>query len=96
EPGQVAVAARNIAFDTDRLSAPASQPFTIAFDNQDAGVPHNVSIYPGTDGSPALFEGDIITGPGELTYEVSAQPAGTYSFVCDVHPVQMVGTLVIE
>lgn len=96
EPGQVAVAARNSAFDTDRLTAPASRPFTIAFDNQDAGVPHNVSIYPEAGGPPALFEGEIITGPAELAYEVPAQPAGTYSFVCDVHPVQMVGTLVIE
>ncbi|MBA3553107.1 MAG: DUF2269 family protein [Actinobacteria bacterium] len=98
EPGQVAVAARNIAFDTDRLSAPASQPFTIAFDNQDAGVPHNVSIYPQPGGAQAfqVFVGEIITGPDELTYEVPAQPPGTYSFVCDVHPVQMVGTLVIE
>ena len=36
---------QNIAFDTDRRStAPAGQAFTIAFDNQDAGIPHNIEI----------------------------------------------------
>jgi plastocyanin len=87
----VTVAASNLAFDTDTLRAPSGRPFTIRFDNEEA-VPHNVSIYADPDGSEALFTGEIITGPGSITYEVGALEAGTYQFVCDVHPAQMTGT----
>ena len=46
--------------------------FTIAFDNQDASVPHNVAIYPEGDGAKAVFTGDIITGVADMTYQVPA------------------------
>ncbi len=39
-----------------------------------------------------MFKGDIITGPAQALYQVPALPAGTYQFVCTVHPI-MVGTL---
>ena len=66
-------------------------PFTIHFHNKDAGTPHNVEIKdaPGrrrcsrATSSPA----SIVT-----TYSVPALAAGTYPFVCDVHP-NMTGTL---
>ena len=38
------VVAKNIAFDQTTLTAPADRPFTIHFDNQDAGTPHDVDI----------------------------------------------------
>jgi cytochrome c oxidase subunit 2 len=94
------VSAKNTAFDTKCLAAPANQPFTIAFDNQDVGVPHNVEIY--TDQSATKRLGgatgatDTITGPATTTYQVSALPAGTYFFRCDVHPTAMFGTFVVK
>src|SRR5687768_7245164 len=39
------IAAKDLAFDSNCLAAPANQPFTIALDNQEA-VLHNVAIYP--------------------------------------------------
>jgi plastocyanin len=92
------LAAAGIAFDTDCLAAPADTAFTIAFDNQDAGTPHNVHIFsadPAQDpNAESLFTGDLVTGPETVTYQVSALPAGTYYFHCDVHPTQMFGTFV--
>jgi plastocyanin len=87
----VTVAASNLAFDADTLRAPAGRAFTILFENEEA-VPHNVSIYAEPDGNETLFKGEIITGPGSITYEVGALEDGTYVFVCDVHPAQMTGT----
>jgi len=80
----------NIAFDTDHLSAPAGKAFVLEFDNNDPGVPHNVEIKDASGAS--VFKGQIITGPAKVSYQVPALPAGSYTFVCDVHPT-MTGTL---
>lgn len=86
----VDIAALNIAFDKAELSAPADEPFQIVFANNDAGVPHNVEIkdVAGT----SLFKGEIFSGVETRTYDVPALAAGSYPFVCTVHP-NMAGTL---
>ncbi len=87
------LAAQNIAYSTDALQVPADQPFVIHFKNDDKGVPHNVAI---KDGSGAtVYTGEIITGVSETSYSVSALAAGTYQFVCTVHP-NMTGTLTVQ
>jgi plastocyanin len=91
----LAVAAQNIAFDVAELTAPADTPFQIAFANNDAGIPHNVAIHRGSATGEVVFQGDIITGVASTTYDVPALPAGTYAFVCTVHP-NMVGTLTVK
>lgn len=89
------LSAQNIAYDTASLDAPANQPFQIQFTNNDAGVPHNVSIHVGTASGQEVFKGDIFSGVATKTYDVPALPAGTYTFVCSVHP-NMTGTLTIK
>ena len=91
---ELSVAASGIAFDTDCLAAPAGEPFTIQFENQDAGIPHNVAIYTGPPPSEAVFAGEIFPGPDSRTYEVDALDAGQLYFQCDVHP-NMNGTFVV-
>ena len=88
--------AHNMLFDTACLAAPAGKPFTIAFDNQDPAIPHNVSIYTDDSATTALFNGDVVTGPKKVTYDVPALDAGTYFFRCDVHPTTMTGTFVVK
>ena len=88
----LSISAKDKKFDKSCLAAPADQDFTIAFDNQDATVRHNVAIY---DGNKELFKGEIIVGPNKTTYAVPAQPAGTYQFRCDPHDETMVGTFVV-
>lgn len=95
EPGTtVQIAALNIAFDKNELSVPAGAPFQIQFDNQEA-APHNVAIHEGSATGPNLFRGEIITGPRQITYDVPALNAGSYTFICTVHP-NMVGTLTAQ
>jgi plastocyanin len=77
----VQISAFNIAFEQSEVSAPAGTPFTIHFNNKDAS---------GTQ----VFKGDVVTGPAETDYSVPALPAGTYQFVCTIHP-NMVGTLTV-
>jgi len=83
-------AALNIAFVNKDLAAPADAPFQIEFDNQDAGIPHNIEIK-GPDGA-SVFKGEIFNGSAIKVYDVPALAAGDYTFICTVHP-NMVGTL---
>jgi plastocyanin len=73
-------------FDKDCLAAPASQAFTIDFNNLDRGIPHNVAIYEDDTAGKMLFKGELIDGPGKTTYSVPALPDGTFFFRCDPHP----------
>ncbi|MEO7117676.1 MAG: hypothetical protein ABIZ34_01755, partial [Candidatus Limnocylindrales bacterium] len=56
-----------LAFSVDRIVVPAGQPLTMTFDNQQAGVPHNVHIVQG--GQP-VFEGADVTGVAQIVYDV--------------------------
>jgi plastocyanin len=94
--GQVELCASSEqSFSTDELTAPAGEPFELAFANRDEGVPHNVAIYTDDSASESLFVGDTITGPDDITYDVPALDAGSYYYRCDIHPV-MDGTLEVS
>jgi plastocyanin len=84
--------AQNFAFVETTLTAPADRPFTVAFDNLDV-APHNLEIRDA--GGTVLFRGDIVVGPIVTVYAVPALPAGTYPFICTVHPA-MTGTLTVK
>jgi plastocyanin len=93
--GAIEVSADNMAFDTDVITAPAGEPITIVFTNNE-GQPHNIAIYTDSTRGEELFRGDIITGPDEqITYEIPAMEAGEYFFDCSVHP-EMNGTFRVE
>lgn len=87
------LAANSLAFDKSALEAPADTAFEISFDNQEA-QPHNVAILSAEGSSEVLFRGALITGPEQTTYRVDAIAAGSYPFLCDVHP-NMAGTITV-
>jgi cytochrome c oxidase subunit 2 len=91
----LSLVARNSRFDKAELEAAAGQPLTIELENQDAGVPHNVSLYRDKDFRGVLFRGELFPGPATKTYRVGPLQKGTYYFRCDVHP-DMKGTLSIR
>jgi plastocyanin len=91
----VTVVAAGLAFDTSTIELPAETPSSIAFDNQDAGVQHNISIYQDDTSSEILFGGEVITGPASIEYAIDPLSAGEYFFRCDVHPTTMTGSVVV-
>jgi len=82
----------NISFDSTELSAPAGQEVTITFENRDSGVPHNLRV----NGPSGPIATEIAGGPITQTLTFTIDEPGTYTFLCEVHPTQMVGELVIE
>jgi mono/diheme cytochrome c family protein/plastocyanin len=88
--------AASIAYDVKELTGPAGKAFGIDFKQEDAGVGgHNVEIR--DSGGQTLFKGQVLTDPGETTYSIPALTAGTYTYICSIHPIpQMTGTLTVK
>lgn len=84
-----------LKFDKTKLEAPANKPLAITYDNQDKGIPHNLAVYE-AGGNLVGERTAIEQGPVVQVLALPAQPAGTYTFKCDVHPTTMVGTLEIK
>ena len=86
-------------FDQKQLSAPADTAFTIAFNNQDPGVQHNVVIASDdpqkTPDAETFFTGEVVTGPMQVDYPVEPLAEGEYFFYCEIHPTTMFGTLTV-
>jgi plastocyanin len=94
-PVALTLAARDIAFDTSTLSAPAGSTVTMTFVNNDAGIPHNFALYTDATASTTIFRGAIVTGVATTTYTFTAPSmAGTYFFRCDPHPTTMTGSFI--
>ncbi|MGH2753512.1 MAG: cupredoxin domain-containing protein [Actinomycetota bacterium] len=87
--GGTVVVAENTAFDVTEIEIKAQAENTITLDNRDP-LDHNISIYPdqqaGLGFENAIFEGDIVAGPGTIDYTFEGPEKGEYHFQCDVHP----------
>ena len=94
---QIELTAQNIKFDKSTITVSAGNPVTINFDNKDAGVLHNFSVYTDATAKTAIFKGDLTTGPATTTYTFDAPTTpGTYYFHCDVHPDTMNGQFIVQ
>jgi plastocyanin len=86
-----------MAFNTQTMRVPAGASVSIGFENRDAGIPHNFSLYTDASATTPIFKGEAINGPGTIVYKFTAptQP-GTYFFRCDVHPTTMTGSFIVK
>ena len=89
------ITAQGIKYLETALTAKADSPFHIDFKNQDPSTPHNVAIHKDSPTGTEVFKGTVFPGVAEKTYDVPALPAGSYAFVCTVHP-NMTGTLTVQ
>ena len=85
--------AQGLKFDQSTLTAPAAG-FTIAFDNKDNQIAHDVDIL--DPSGKKVFDSQAFPGPAKKDLPVPALPAGTYKFECSIHPTQMFGTLTVQ
>jgi mono/diheme cytochrome c family protein/plastocyanin len=90
---KVSIVASGIAWQTTDLTATAGAPFDLSFDNEDAATPHNFTLKDST--GAVVFKTDTFPGVATRDFPVQALTAGTYPFVCTVHPT-MTGTLTVQ
>ena len=91
------VTAVNIAFDKLELDVPADAPFVINFKNDDtATTPHDIDIRQ-SDGTTVVKDQKEIPGGQATQYTYDPLPAGSYTFICSIHPIPaMTGTLTVQ
>ncbi|MFN8620235.1 MAG: cupredoxin domain-containing protein [Chloroflexota bacterium] len=82
-------------FDQRGIYVPAETDFTITFNNNNPGVPHNIEIFTDISTTDQYFLGDTITGVSTIEYKVPALEAGQYRFICSIHP-NMQGTVFVQ
>jgi len=93
----VHITAKDALFTETAITVPAGVPIVIDFDNQDVGVQHNVEVFDGPDSkAPVLMDGEVITGSLKTMYEVAPLEAGSYYFMCKIHPTTMTGTITAD
>jgi plastocyanin len=87
----VSITAKDLKFAESQVSVKADKAFSIDFDNQDS-APHNVKISAASGAE--VFKGEIVSST-KVVYAVPALAAGTYAFICEVHP-DMKGTITAQ
>jgi mono/diheme cytochrome c family protein/plastocyanin len=90
---KLTLVASGIKWTTTELTATAGQPFVIALDNQDAAVPHNIEIKDAA--GKVVYLSDTFSGVETREFQIPALAAGTYPFICTIHP-SMTGTLTVK
>jgi plastocyanin/mono/diheme cytochrome c family protein len=98
---KVTVAAKDGAatagFDPNTLEAKADTAFTFVFENDDTtSGPHNAVIHDPSNAVVPMGDTAFFTGPATKSYAVPALKAGSYTFVCQVHPTTMTGKLEVK
>ena len=88
-PVSATITASGLAFTTRQINARAGASVTVTLSNQDAFVPHDVSIS-GVASIPSCV-GPCTSGPISFT----APGPGSYNFFCTIHP-DMTGRLVVS
>ncbi len=85
------------AFDRSELTIPADTEVTITADNTD-GL-HSFAVFAGEEYVPGLVEPlartEVCFSPCTVTLSLNLTP-GEYVFRCQVHPEEMVGTLIAQ
>jgi plastocyanin len=91
------IVAKDIAFDVRAIAVPADTPFTITLDNQDPpGVVHDADVRQ-SDKTTVVQDQAIVNGGASVTYSYDGLPAGSYVFICSIHPVpNMTGTITVR
>jgi plastocyanin len=87
-----AITAQGVQFTTQQVEV-TGPDFTIAFDNRDPAIPHDVDIRDA--GGTKVFDGEVFPGPEVRVYEVTGIQPDSYEFFCSVHP-NMTGTITVQ
>jgi mono/diheme cytochrome c family protein/plastocyanin len=89
--------AATAGFDPKTAEVKANTAFTLIFDNQDTtSGPHNLVLNDSSGKAIPIGDTTFFNGPKKVSYAVPALAAGSYPFLCQVHPSTMTGTLTVK
>ena len=93
------VIATDNRFNVRRMGVPAGQPFTVRVQNNGQALHNwNVQGVQGAGGQPIIVgtPPTFLAGGQSASGTFTITAPGNYNFICDVHPVEMRGTLVVQ
>ncbi len=95
----VELTARAVRWSISLIDAPAGEVWHVTIDDQDpdrqVGLQHNFTVASGPSFPERIFQSPNF-GFGIHSFDIPALPAGSYLFICTVHPEIMTGTLTIR
>jgi plastocyanin len=92
----VRLVAAQVRWDPTTLIAPAGKVWHVKIDNKDAPPAyHNFTVASGKTFAERIFQSPNFAA-GTFTFDIPALPAGSYLFICTIHPETMTGTLTIK
>lgn len=92
--GGLSITAKNVAFDTSKLTVPASGG-KLAFVNDDSTT-HNFAIFKDKSAKDQLFKSPDVGSNQTVDLTLPKLDKGTYYFECQYHPTSMNGTLTVK
>jgi hypothetical protein len=83
-------------WDKTTLAAPAGSIWHITVVSQEPIGHHNFVVASGKTFEERIYTGKNLLPKATVTYDIPALPAGSYLFICTVHPETMTGTLTLQ
>ncbi len=106
-PFEGTINARSSRFRHRAFSLPPNTEVTLAMDNLDAGIQHNIAFYNTKISDKTKLTGcsagcvgnevrtATVLGPVTQTFTFTTPAPGTYEYNCEIHPATMRGTMTI-
>ena len=91
----VQVVAAHTRWTPPDLTAPAGKVWHVKIDDQDPDQHHNFTVASGRTFEEWIYQVTNFV-KGRYTFDIPALPAGTYLFICTLHPESMTGKLTLE
>jgi plastocyanin len=91
----ITLIAAHAAWNVSEFSVPADKVWHLVLDNEDHNIPHNFVIAHRPELQATIF-GPKFDGIATMTFDIPGLPAGTYQFICSLHPETMTGVLTIK
>jgi plastocyanin len=90
--GTLTLLAKDIAFTPSQVTMTSDTALTVVLDNEDAGVPHDATLFGGADTKIAAT--DVVSGVAQAKFSIPPLVPGQYRLSCTVHP-NMTATLTV-
>ncbi len=87
---EITITSPDLSFDIERFEVPAGEEVRVTYVNDDRGVQHNIHFDTGRDPEPVT---PVVVGPETQELLVTLVEGDEVTYVCDVHPAQMRGTV---
>jgi hypothetical protein len=88
--------ARGAKWDQTMMTAPAGKIWHVKVESKDTLGHHNFVVASGKTFPERIYTSKNLLPLTTVTYDIPALPAGSYLFICTVHPDSMTGKLTLE